>query len=59
MAPGAYVAEDGLVVINGRRGLWSCEVSMPQYRGMPGPGSVSRGWGKGMEVFRGETRNLH
>ena len=30
-------------IINGRRGLWSCEGSMPQYRGMPGPGSRS-GW---------------
>jgi hypothetical protein len=26
------------LVINGRRGPWSCEVSMPQYRGMTGPG---------------------
>ena len=33
----AYVAEDG------RRGPWSCEDHMPQYRGMPGPGSRS-GW---------------
>jgi hypothetical protein len=31
------------LVINGRRGPWSCESSMPQYRGMPGPGSWS-GW---------------
>jgi hypothetical protein len=38
----AYVAEDGLVG-NGRRGPWSCEDHMPQYRGMPGPGSGS-GW---------------
>jgi hypothetical protein len=29
--------------INGRRGPWSCEGSMPQYRGMPGQGSRS-GW---------------
>jgi hypothetical protein len=29
--------------INGRRALWSCEGSMPQYRGMPGPESSS-GW---------------
>ena len=35
----AYVAEDGLVVINGRKDPWSCEGSMPQYTGMPGPGS--------------------
>jgi hypothetical protein len=32
-----------LLVINGRRGPWSCEGSMPQYRGMPGPGNRS-GW---------------
>ena len=31
-----YVSEDGLV--NGRRGPWSCEDHMPQYRGIPGPG---------------------
>jgi hypothetical protein len=31
-----------LSVINGRRG-WSYEGSMPQYRGMPWPGSRS-GW---------------
>jgi hypothetical protein len=30
-----------LVKNNGRRGPWSCEGSMPQYRGMPGLGS---GW---------------
>jgi hypothetical protein len=30
-------------VINGRRGLWSCEGSMLQCRGMPGPGKRS-GW---------------
>ena len=36
----AYVAEDCL---NGRRGPWSCEDHMSQYRGMPGPGSRS-GW---------------
>jgi hypothetical protein len=29
-------------VINERRGFWSCEGSMPQYRRMPGPGSRSR-----------------
>jgi hypothetical protein len=27
-----------LSVINGRRGPWFCEGSMPQYRRMPGPG---------------------
>jgi hypothetical protein len=29
------------LVINGRRDPWSCEGSMPPYRGMPGPGSRS------------------
>ena len=37
----AYVAEDGLVALNGRRGPLSCEGSIPQYRGMSGPGSRS------------------
>jgi hypothetical protein len=32
-----------LLDINGRRGPWSCEGSMPQCKGMPGPGSRS-GW---------------
>jgi hypothetical protein len=32
-----------LSVINGRQGPWSCEGSMPQYKGMPGPGRGS-GW---------------
>ena len=31
------------MVIDRRRGPWSCEGSMPQCRGMPGPGSGS-GW---------------
>jgi hypothetical protein len=31
------------LAINGRRDPWSCEGSMPQYRGMPGPGGRS-GW---------------
>jgi hypothetical protein len=35
MALTAYVAEDSLVVIHGRRGPWSCEESMSQYSGMP------------------------
>ena len=43
IAPVAYVAEDGLVVINGRRGPWSCDSSMPQCRRMPEPGNRS-GW---------------
>ena len=42
MTPAPYVAEDGLAVINGRRDPWSCEGSMPQYRGIQGPGSRSR-----------------
>jgi hypothetical protein len=29
--------------INERRGPWSCEGSVPQYRGIPGQGSRS-GW---------------
>jgi hypothetical protein len=32
-----------LLVINGRRGPWSCEYFLPQCRGIPGPGSGS-GW---------------
>ena len=55
MAIAAYVAEDCLSDINGRRGTWSGEASMLQCRGMPGPGTRSRwvgeqgegGWGKG------------
>jgi hypothetical protein len=39
MAPDTYVAEDGLVGHNGRRGSWSCEGLMSQCRGMPGQGS--------------------
>jgi hypothetical protein len=31
------------LIINGRRDLWSSDGSVPQYRGMPGPGSRS-GW---------------
>jgi hypothetical protein len=31
------------LVINGRRGPWSCDDYIPQYRVMPGPGSRS-GW---------------
>jgi hypothetical protein len=50
-----------LLVINGRRGPWSCEGSMPQCRGMPGSGSRNawvgeQGEGEGDGVFRGETR---
>ena len=42
MALAAYVSENGQSVINGRRDPWSCEGSMPQGRGMPGPVSGSR-----------------
>jgi hypothetical protein len=42
MAPATYVAEDGLVYHQWEE-PWSCEGSMPQCRGMPGPGSRS-GW---------------
>jgi hypothetical protein len=38
MAPAAYVAEDGLIGINGRRVPWSWEGSMPQCKEMPGQG---------------------
>jgi hypothetical protein len=40
-----YVAEDGLVCHQGRRGPWSCEGSRPQYRGMLGPGMGVGGLG--------------
>jgi hypothetical protein len=60
MTPAAYVAES---VISGRRGPWSCEGSMPQCRGMPGPGmgvgglgSRGKEEGRGEGAFRGETR---
>jgi hypothetical protein len=39
----ANVAEDGLVSHQWEERPWSCKDSMPQYRGMPGPGSGS-GW---------------
>jgi hypothetical protein len=38
--------------INGRRGPWSCEDSMPQYREMLGPGSAN-GWVREQEEGRG------
>jgi hypothetical protein len=40
-----FVAEDGLVVINGRRGPWCCECSMPQDRRMLGSGIGVCGFG--------------
>jgi hypothetical protein len=43
IAPNAYVAEDALLFVNGRKCPWSCEDSMPQCRKMPGQGSKS-GW---------------
>ena len=64
MSLAAYVAEDGLVY--GRRGPWFCEGSMPQYRGMPGPGIGSgwlseqgRGKGKGDSQRGNQERGKH
>jgi hypothetical protein len=48
MSLAAYVAEDGLSAINGRRGPWSCE------EGVGGLGSKRKG--EGMGIFREETR---
>jgi hypothetical protein len=36
MAPAAYVAEDGLIWHQIRRGPWPCKGLIPQCRGMPG-----------------------
>jgi hypothetical protein len=44
------------LVINGRRGLWSCESSEPQSREMPGQGSGS-GW-VGEQGQGGEDRGF-
>ena len=55
MALAAYVAEDGLVSHQWEEGPWSCEGSIPQYRGMPGPGSRS-GWDGGTYRGFGEGR---
>jgi hypothetical protein len=41
MALAAYVAEYGLVGYQWEERPWSCEGSMPQYRGMAGPESGS------------------
>ena len=43
MAVAAYVAEDNLLVISGRRGSWPYKGLMPQCKGIPGQGSNS-GW---------------
>jgi hypothetical protein len=43
MALAAYVAEDGLVSHQWEEWPLGLEGSMPQYRGLPGPGSRS-GW---------------
>jgi hypothetical protein len=41
MALAAYVERMAYSIINERRSPRSCEGSMPQNRGMPGPGSRS------------------
>ena len=46
------------MVINVRRGPWSCEVSMPQYSGMPGTGSGSRWVGEQGEEEGEEDRGF-
>jgi hypothetical protein len=45
MAPAAYVAEDGLLGINGRRGPWFHEGLMPQYRVIERWEAKVGGWG--------------
>jgi hypothetical protein len=52
----AYVAEDGLVGHQWEERPLVCKDYMPQYRGMPGPGSGS-GW-VGSRAGRGEYRGL-
>jgi hypothetical protein len=39
MALAAYVAEDGLVGHQWEESPWYCKGSMPNYRGLSGPGS--------------------
>jgi hypothetical protein len=61
MAPAAYVAEDGLVGINGRRGPWSWEGSIPrvgecQDREAEVGGLLNKGRQEGIEGFWRETR---
>jgi hypothetical protein len=57
-----HVAEDGLVSHQWRRGPWSREGSMPQYRGMPGAGmgvggleNRGRREGIGQETRKGDN----
>jgi len=50
IAPATYVAENSLVNHQWERSPWSCEGSMPQCRGMPGPGS--RSWWVGEQGVR-------
>ena len=59
MAPAAYVAEDGFIVISEKRGCWSCEYLILQSRvmlwwgrrsgwvGEQGKGEWDRGFSKG------------
>jgi hypothetical protein len=44
-----------LLVLNGKRGPWSCEGPMPQCSGMPAPGSWS-GWVGEQGEERGDRR---
>jgi hypothetical protein len=54
----AYVAEDGLVSHQWEeRLLGYCEDHMPQYRGIPGPGSGS-GWIEEQGRMEGRYRGL-
>ena len=53
---GFHLKNKDYVAINGRRGPWSCEDSMPQYRGMPGPGSGS--WWVGEQGDGGGDRGF-
>ena len=45
------------LLVNGRRGPWSCEGSVPQCRGMPGIGSGS-GWVGEQEEGEGDRAFL-
>jgi hypothetical protein len=47
VALAVYIVEDVLVKYNGRRVPWSCEGSMPHYRGMPGLGMGVGGGDRG------------